>query len=117
MTWESRNSREKTPRRIAALSGANYHDEIKGNVALSFDFLNRNIVVSWPELDFSYSTDGDEVPIQQQVLLLHYLNLAADVTLSEEWVAYQEVPGRQILSGRLSETGQNPNGSGLWKQS
>ena len=82
----------KDPGRIAKLVGANYHGEDHGDDSLSFDFLNRNIVVSWPELGFSYRTDDEEVPIQQQVLLLHYLNLTTDATPSGEWIAYQEVP-------------------------
>ncbi len=80
------------PKQIANRSGAIYDERDDGNILLSFDFLNRNIVVSWPELDFHYTTDGDEVPIQQQVLLLHYLNLATNIRISGEWIAYQEVP-------------------------
>ncbi|MBW2709107.1 MAG: DUF3786 domain-containing protein [Deltaproteobacteria bacterium] len=82
----------KDPKQIARRSGGTYGEETDGKAGLTLIFLNREIDISWPELDFSYSVDGSEVPIQQQVLLLHYLNLAEDVKISGEWIAYQEVP-------------------------
>jgi Domain of unknown function (DUF3786) len=56
---------------IAQFSGANSGgDQTK---ALSIRFLNKDIVISWPEMEFSYHGSEKEVPIQDQVLLLHYL--------------------------------------------
>ncbi len=97
----------KDPKQIAHRSGA-ICDEGDDGTALSIDFLNRNIVVSWPELDFRYTTDGDEVPIQQQVLLLHYLNLATNVRISGEWIAYQEVPDGKFYLDAFLRRAKSP---------
>ena len=80
------------PEQIAARCGAVCVQGDHGNAVLKIDFLNKAIDISWPDLVFSHRGDDSEVPIQQQVLLLHYLNLAEDVKISGEWIAYQEVP-------------------------
>jgi len=96
------------PEQIAARSGAVHVQEESGNAVLSIYFLNKTIDISWPELVFSYSVDGGEVPVQQQVLLLHYLNLAEDVKISGEWIAYQEVPDGMFYLGAFVRRAKNP---------
>ena len=98
----------KDPKLIARRSGAVYVEGTNGKAGLSIHFLNRKIDISWPELDFSYSVDGKEVPIQQQVLLLHYLNLVEDVEISGEWIAYQEVPDGKFYLDAFIRRAKNP---------
>ncbi len=47
------------------------------------------------QADNARSADGAgrEVPIQEQVLILHYLLGAAEAAPSGNWVAYRELPG------------------------
>ncbi len=96
------------PEQIAKRSGATYVQGDHGNGVFSIDFLNKTIDISWPELAFSYSVDGGELPIQQQVLLLHYLNLAEDVKISGEWIAYQEVPDGKFYLDAFVRRAKNP---------
>lgn len=96
------------PEQIALRSGAVHVQGESGNAVLSIDFLNKTIDISWPELAFSYSVDGREVPVQEQVLLLHYLNLAEDVKISGEWIAYQEVPDGMFYLGAFVRRAKNP---------
>jgi hypothetical protein len=96
------------PERIAMRSGATYVQGDHGNGVLSIDFLNKTIDISWPEPAFSYRVDGGEVPIQQQVLLLHYLNLAEDVKITGEWIAYQEVPDGKFYLDAFVRRAKNP---------
>ena len=98
----------KDPKLIARRSGAVYVEGTNGKAGLSIHFLNRKIDISWPELDFSYSVDSNEVPIQQQVLLLHYLDLAEDVEISGEWIAYQEVPDGKFYLDAFIRRAKNP---------
>ena len=57
-------------------------------------FLNRTYTVSFPEFDFVDQDDAEkEVPIQEQVLVLHYLMGDKTAQPSEDWVAYREIPG------------------------
>ena len=98
----------KDPKQIARRSGAIYVEETNGKTNLSIQFLNRKINISWPELDFAYRLDSNEVPIQQQVLLLHYLNLIEDVEISGEWIAYQEVPDGKFYLDAFIRRAKNP---------
>jgi hypothetical protein len=81
---------------IARFSGSLSNKDKEGQIkSLTFRFLDRDVAISWPELEFSYNGSTDEVPIQQQVLLLHYLNGAynagAGVT-KDEWISFQDIP-------------------------
>ncbi|MFZ0447918.1 MAG: DUF3786 domain-containing protein [Desulfatiglandaceae bacterium] len=82
----------ENPKRIADRSGAVFQEDGEGLITLVLPFLNRDIAISWPELEFSFKSTGEEVPIQQQVLIFHYLNGAKGAKVKGEWVAYQEVP-------------------------
>ncbi len=82
----------KNPKRIAEQSGALFQAEGEDRVTLILRFLNRDIAISWPEIEFRFKETGEDVPIQQQVLILHYLNGAQGAKVEGEWVAYQEVP-------------------------
>ena len=55
-------------------------------------FLNRTYAVSFPDFTFTDKADpAKEVPIQEQVLALHYLQGVSDVSVSGNWVAYREI--------------------------
>jgi len=72
---------------IAAYSG---FDPLVGE-KFRVPFLDRVYTVQYPEFQF-VSEDAHEVPIQEQVLLLHYMS---GRTYSEftDWVAYREIQG------------------------
>lgn len=57
-------------------------------------FLDRTYRIGFPEYAFRDETDAEkEVPIQEQVLILHYM-LGQDVSApSGNWVAYREIQG------------------------
>ena len=98
----------RDPKQIARRSGATCVEGTDGKSSLSIQFLNKKIYISWPELDFSYSAGEKEVPIQQQVLLLHYLNQAQDVEISGEWIAYQEIPDGKFYLDAFIRRAKNP---------
>jgi hypothetical protein len=62
---------------------------------LDFHFLGRPVRVLWPEVEVSRTDSSEEIPIQQQVLILHYLQGAwqsKGPSLTGEWMAFQDVP-------------------------
>jgi hypothetical protein len=62
--------------------------------AFRVPFLNRVFRLSYPDFEFRDVVDsGKEVPIQEQILILHYLQ--ADLTEQPlgDWIAYREIPG------------------------
>ena len=69
--------------------------EKTGKDAFRVPFLGREYHVSYPAFEFvpeGETSPGKEVPLQEQVLILHYLTAPAAV-LSGNWVAYREIPG------------------------
>jgi hypothetical protein len=99
---------EKNPKRIADLSGAAFESNPEGNVSLCLDFLARGVTVTWPGLMISFKNSGEELPIQEQILLLHYLQGARGATPTGEWIAYQEVPDGKFYLDAFVRRAKNP---------
>ncbi|MFO7740358.1 MAG: DUF3786 domain-containing protein [Desulfatiglandaceae bacterium] len=98
----------KNPKRIASLSGAEFEGNSEEGGQLKLEFLNRIILISWPDLVFSIAETGDEVPLQQQVLLLHYLVGAAGSRELGDWIAYQEIPDGKFYLDAFVRRAKNP---------
>jgi hypothetical protein len=99
---------EKNPKRIADLTGAAFEPISDGKAVLHLDFLGRGVAVSWPELAISFSGAGGEMPIQEQILLLHYLAGAKGATPIDQWIAYQEVPDGKFYLDAFVRRAKNP---------
>ncbi len=57
-------------------------------------FLNRNYHIDYPGFNFTDADDASrEVPIQEQVLILHYMNAENIPEPGGNWVSYREIPG------------------------
>ena len=57
-------------------------------------FLNRVYQLSFPDLEFVDEADSQkEVPIQEQILILHYMLSPAPLPLTDNWISYREIPG------------------------
>ena len=68
--------------------------EVIDKNCLRVPFLNRVYQVHFPDFEFTDQTDADiEVPIQEQILILHYMLAPAEHPLTGRWVAYREIPG------------------------
>lgn len=55
--------------------------------------LDRIYEVTYPEFDFKVDSDASmETPIQEHVVLLHYMQGPKSETLDGTWVTYREIP-------------------------
>ena len=102
---------EKDPDLITGFSGAVSHRDKEGKLFFSLNFLNKEIIISWPGLEFSYKRSNEEPPIQQQVLILHYLSGALsskEVSVKGEWISYQEIPDGKFYLGAFLKRAKNP---------
>lgn len=82
-------------------------ETIDGN-ALRIPFLDRVYRVSYPAFIFSDEADAAaQVPLQEQVLILHYLKGARPV-LQGQWVAYREIPGAGFYFGAFVKRAIDP---------
>ncbi len=61
---------------------------------LKIPFLNRSFVVVWPGFEFEdESSEKKDVPLQEQVLILHYLAAKGEKKSSGRWISFREIPG------------------------
>jgi len=91
--------------RLSARSGFDLPDQ----GALRIPFLNRLYRLSCPGLEFTdASTDNKEVPLQEQVLILHYLQADMPAGSSGGWVAYREIPGATFYFGAFVKRAVDP---------
>ena len=61
---------------------------------LRVPFLNRLYQIGFPEFDFEDEAESKtEIPIQEQILILHYMLSPAPPMSPDNWVSYREIPG------------------------
>jgi hypothetical protein len=89
------------PDLLARRSGSEIRRAEKDKSLLILPFLKDEVCLTWPDLLFVPGRSGKEPPIQQQILLLHYLMGAWQsngAPVTGEWISFQEVPdGRFYL--------------------
>ena len=68
--------------------------KMAGDNKIRAPFLDRVYRVSWPDFGFEDEAyEKQEIPIQEQVLILHYMMGAGDSSVTGNWIAYREIPG------------------------
>ncbi|MDI6796090.1 MAG: DUF3786 domain-containing protein [Desulfatibacillaceae bacterium] len=76
---------------------------------LKIPFLNRVFWVGFPQGDFVDSDEPEkEIPLQEQVLILHYLTGVGRAKNSGRWVAYREIPGAGFYWDPFVKRAVNP---------
>jgi len=64
------------------------------NNKLRIPFLNRVYIVAWPGFEFEdESSEKKDVPLQEQVLILHYLAAKGEKKSFDRWISFREIPG------------------------
>ena len=72
-------------------------------------FLDRTYLVSYPQFNFSDQTVSEkEVPIQEQVLILHYMLAPVIPSPTNLWIAYREIPGASFYFGAFVKRAVEP---------
>ncbi len=101
----------KDPDTIAELSRAILKRNNKDPQGLSLKFLNRDLSISWPDFLFSYDGGDGEVPLEQQVLLLHYLAGACasgGPPVTGEWTSFQDLPDGRFYVDSFIQRAKEP---------
>ncbi|RJQ84133.1 MAG: DUF3786 domain-containing protein [Desulfobacteraceae bacterium] len=89
---------------IAARSGF----ALTGSTVLRAPFLNRVYRIASPDFTFSDEDDPSaQVPLHEQVLILHYLKGCRPL-LKSRWVAYRELPGAGFYFGAFIKRAIEP---------
>lgn len=98
----------RNPKGIAEICGASFRLDDNERAVFCLTFLNRKIKISWPECMFAFCDSQQEVPIQQQILLLHYLNMGKVQGPPGEWISFQEVPDGKFYMDAFLRRAKNP---------
>lgn len=100
---------------VEALSSVSFEDLVRrsgfetlGEDAIRIPFLDRNYRVRAPEFEFCDEAREDEVPIQEQVLILHYLMAEGPPDLTGNWIAYREIEGASFYFSAFVKRAINP---------
>ncbi len=91
----------KNPKRLADQAKGEFH--LEGDVeVVEIRFLNRRLAISWKDLTMKYLPQGNEPPLQEQVLVAHYLNGLKQLAPKGNWISFQEIPdGRFYMDAFL----------------
>jgi len=88
--------KEQDPSDVAERSGANYVEGGEG--AVSLRFIDRKILVRFSDMHIEMEdhAEANEIPIQEKVLVLHYLLGAQGQALSGRLITYREIPSGEF---------------------
>lgn len=72
-------------------------------------FLDRTYFISYPQFEFSDRAEGEkEIPLQEQVLILHYMLAPVVPPPTHIWIAYREIPGAAFYFGAFEKRAVEP---------
>jgi len=57
------------------------------------EYLNRPYVISLPDVQISFEDSGEEVPLKDKILILHYLTSAKGTPATGKLIAFKQLPG------------------------
>ncbi len=95
----------KDPVEVARLSGVFYDEEQK---VFRLDFIGRPHEVTCPDFKVRLAGGGEDVPLTEQVLILHYLNTAKGTPLQGEMITYREVPAGEFYFAAFVKRAEAP---------
>ena len=72
-------------------------------------FLDRIYRVGFPGFEFEDAADRNkDIPLQEQVLILHYMSASEIPTPSGHWISYREIPGAAFYFGAFIKRAVDP---------
>ena len=97
----------KNPLHLCRISGGQFIEKANEPNSIQIKFLNRMVTISWPDLIFSQDSDK-EIKIKEKILIVHYLNNAKKEDLTEELIAYQEIPSARFYLSAFNARSRDP---------
>jgi hypothetical protein len=100
--------RKRDMNAVAEAGGARLFENSSGSVGLELVFLGRACAASWPDLIFHNRRSGETLTLQEQVLILHYLQGAKGDALTGQWISYQEIPDGRFYMDAFIRRAKDP---------
>ncbi len=90
---------------LANRSGFKIVDDNK----MEIPFLGSVYELTYPDFVFKDKIKSEkEVPLTEQVLILHYLQGKKPLEIYDEWISYREIPGASFYFGPFTARAINP---------
>ncbi len=102
---------DKNPDLVGSLSGAEILRDKEGRTRLVLNTFGQRVTITWPDVTFTSEKAEVEIPIQQQVLFLHYLYGAWSsngAKATGEWISFQEIPDGRFYMDAFQRRAKNP---------
>ena len=96
--------------------------ESAGEDTFLVPFLDRTYGIRYPEFAFEDRAEvGREIPIQEQILILHYMLATGIPPLTGQWISYREIPGASFYFNAFAKRAIDPLkkvfGQNIWSLS
>jgi hypothetical protein len=98
---------KQDPRRAALLSGTDYQAGTEGT-RLQFRFIDKAVQVTWPAGLILGPDPKQDLPLQEQVLILHYLLKAPGAPLTGQWITFREIPSGEFYYSAFVKRAKEP---------
>lgn len=80
-----------------------------GENVIEIPFLGSTYHVRYPDFEFENKDNPKkEVPLTEQVLILHYLQGRKPLSVSGQWISYREIPGATFYFGPFTARAITP---------
>ncbi len=80
-----------------------------GQSSFRIPFLDRVYRVVYPQFEFEDAAANDQgVPLQEQVLILHYMLAGKMPSPARQWISYREIPGAGFYFGAFVKRAVEP---------
>jgi hypothetical protein len=99
--------RRKDPQALSRKSGTHYGSDSQGGI-FELPFINRPITVSWPEGRITGPDPAQELSLQEQVLILHYLLQVTEAPLTMNWITFREIPSGEFYYSAFVKRAKEP---------
>jgi hypothetical protein len=80
----------------------------QGAPGLILPYFGRPHWISWPEVAVTYLEGEGEVPIQEQILMLHYLETTKGSPLTGQSIDFRQVPSGQFYHAAFVSRAKTP---------
>jgi hypothetical protein len=100
----------RNPDLVASFAGASVNRK-ENKIHLVLRFLNQEISISWEDFNITRITNKDELPLQEQILILHYLVGAFNSNGSAqtgEWISFKEIPDGRFYLDAFNRRARDP---------
>jgi hypothetical protein len=97
----------RNPHHVCRASGALCMEEGTRLSGLRLMFLNRPVTIGWPDGRVQQES-GEEIPIKQKILVLHYLNGASTKDLTGDLISYKDIPSARFYLDAFNRRVKHP---------